>query len=891
MPKKVRRKAPAQSLQFERVEPRLAMAGDILGLPVTFASYPAAQAATEDAEGSSYSGATNIGAFGLRKSLTACADFTEDRDYFKFTAQRAGIVRMVLSTLDPLRTQFRRYYADGSSRLVDGFVLSVGVKAGQTITFNVRALEGSGDYKMNFRLTPNTSSLGEVDCTTLRDQSISSEKWYKLSSLHEGNLRSEAWVDRSTNDVRLELYDAKFQKLATSSGRYKDDLTTDSECGEVFYVRVAGSNRDVKLRFTSGELLAASSTYYVATGGLDTNDGSLASPFATLEKAIALALPGDTIYVRGGTYHLAKQITIGDADGDNIVYAPWGEGGRHGLEGAPIRLLNYPGETPILDGAAFAAQPGNAGLRINANWWHVRGLTIQHTNYAFSVSGANNILENCVGRWSTGGGFGIAAFYDRPTNDNLFLNCDAYENFDPSLPAPGNNADGFVLGDGVDEGNIFRGCRAWGNSDDGWDLINAETSITLEDCWAYDNGYNIFGADQFFGSGVGFKLGYENAAPVSHLLIRCVAWENAANGFMYVGTTPQRLYNCTSYDNGHDNGVEKSDQANYVFNNAASIFRNCISFVSPQAGDAFTTDANDAYNTFSKVGRQDLAAFWGLDSLADAQGTSNFTINQGVTFAPGKIGNGAVFERANRDYLQAPDSAATSMGAGESFTIFARVKLTDKNTFQVFLAKGDPLTTNPAGLEYALVYNNVADAIQFRVSNGSTEYVMNAGIGSPQANTWYTLECSFSAATHELRVHANAGGSPAMVINGFVQDGTNPLRLGRDSTSNRYLNGMVDDVAIFNRVLTAEERMRYWNNGDELPYDVWATAPFGGHAVDEGDFLSLDATIAEGARQADGSLPVSGFLRPTPNSSLVDAGVNVGYAFNGAAPDLGAFET
>jgi hypothetical protein len=57
------------------------------------------------------------------------------------------------------------------------------------------------------------------------------------------------------------------------------------------------------------------------------------------------------------------------------------------------------------------------------------------------------------------------------------------------------------------------------------------------------------------------------------------------------------------------------------------------------------------------------------------------------------------------------------------------------------------------------------------------------------------------------------------------------------------------------------------------------------------DFLSLDDSIAKGPRLADGSLPVSNFLRLTSTSPLLNAGVDVGLPFTGAAPDLGAYES
>ena len=57
------------------------------------------------------------------------------------------------------------------------------------------------------------------------------------------------------------------------------------------------------------------------------------------------------------------------------------------------------------------------------------------------------------------------------------------------------------------------------------------------------------------------------------------------------------------------------------------------------------------------------------------------------------------------------------------------------------------------------------------------------------------------------------------------------------------------------------------------------------------DFLALDVALAAAPRQADGSLPENTFARLKPGSALIDKGVDVGIAFNGSAPDLGAFES
>ena len=56
------------------------------------------------------------------------------------------------------------------------------------------------------------------------------------------------------------------------------------------------------------------------------------------------------------------------------------------------------------------------------------------------------------------------------------------------------------------------------------------------------------------------------------------------------------------------------------------------------------------------------------------------------------------------------------------------------------------------------------------------------------------------------------------------------------------------------------------------------------------DFMSLDESLLTAPRQANGDLPYLAFAQLLSGSDLVDAGTNAGFAFTGAAPDLGAFE-
>jgi pectate lyase len=60
--------------------------------------------------------------------------------------------------------------------------------------------------------------------------------------------------------------------------------------------------------------------------------------------------------------------------------------------------------------------------------------------------------------------------------------------------------------------------------------------------------------------------------------------------------------------------------------------------------------------------------------------------------------------------------------------------------------------------------------------------------------------------------------------------------------------------------------------------------------VASNDFMTLDESLLTAPRQTNGDLPYIAFARLTNTSDCIDKGTNLGFAFYGAAPDLGAFE-
>jgi hypothetical protein len=300
-------------------------------------------------------------------------------------------------------------------------------------------------------------------------------------------------------------------------------------------------------------------TYYVSTTGSDSQPGTIDQPFLTLAMAVGLSTaifsPGDTILVRGGVYIGPATVTIS----------------QKGTTTARYHLLAYPGERPLLDCSGQATSGTNRGIYHKGNYWHIRGLDIKGAgDNGMIITGSNNIVEHCsfFGNRDTGLQLGGGA------SANQIINCDSYNNADPSH----GNADGFAPKLDVGTGNYFYGCRAWQNSDDGWDgyLRGAnDVTTTLESCWCFRNGYLGDGSASN-GNGNGYKTGGSDTKDLMHnvVLKKCIAFDNRVKGFDQNNNRGSiTILNGTAHRNGANYAV--ADTLAYSSGKTLSVI-NCV---------------------------------------------------------------------------------------------------------------------------------------------------------------------------------------------------------------------------------------------------------------------------------------------------------------------------
>ena len=354
------------------------------------------------------------------------------------------------------------------------------------------------------------------------------------------------------------------------------------------------------------------STIYVSPTGSDNGLGTTSSPMS-ITKAISSIQQGGTIYLTGGTYKLNKQLTIAETNS--------------GTASKMNNLVALNGAEVILD---FSAQTygepstNERGIQLDGSYWYIKGITVQGAaDNGFFVSGKNNKLELCVARANRDTGIQISrrnsslsSMKDWPAN-NLILNCTSYNNSDP---ATGENADGFAAKLTCGEGNVFDGCIAYNNVDDGWDLYaKTETgpigSVTIKNCIAFRNGATTDGHFTANSDGNGFKLGGSGIA-VPHRIENSIAFENKNHGFTdnsNPGTIT--LKNCTSINNSLDNGGKSNFDFARDKSKSNNVLINCISFSEGKV-------ASDKY-----IGKAENCVFYGggkwyeFTTLASANST------------------------------------------------------------------------------------------------------------------------------------------------------------------------------------------------------------------------------------------------------------------------------
>ncbi|MBN1302465.1 MAG: right-handed parallel beta-helix repeat-containing protein [Melioribacteraceae bacterium] len=434
---------------------------------------------------------------------------------------------------------------------------------------------------------------------------------------------------------------------------------------------------------------------YVAVDGNDDNPGSIDKPFATIHKAIqSIENAGDTIFVRGGVYNLFNPIKptfSGEPDNYNRIFA-------------------YQGERPALD---FSTQPFNSnakGIMISADYWHIKGFEILGAgDNGIHISGDSNKVEKCIIHHCRDTGIQISD----GGSYNIIINCDSYLNFDSGNK--GENADGFAAKLEIGPGNEFHGCRAWSNSDDGWDLYEGSNTVLIDSCWAFNNGRNIWNISGFAGDGNGFKLG-GNYVPAQHFVTNSVSFDNVSKGFdQNHNTSGVTIFNCTAWRNNRNFAFGEIPK-----NGIKNVFKNNLSYLGNNSIESTAIAESNSWQGFSVS----LDDFVTLDtSLAKVA-----RLNNGKLPYTGllKLKDGSQLIDAGVDVGIAYTGSAPDLGA---FETGSATLISDENfaaPASVLLLQNYPNPFNPiTTIEYSIQYDDYIRLVVYDLLGNEIDILFN----------------------------------------------------------------------------------------------------------------------------------------------------------------------
>lgn len=379
--------------------------------------------------------------------------------------------------------------------------------------------------------------------------------------------------------------------LEQGSNTFAVEFTPDADYKPAKY-SLLSSYDTVKFDFNVTYNVKDRSYIYVSPDGRSYGSGAKDDP-VDIYTAVKSAAPGRTILLKGGTYALDKTVIV--------------ERGVNGTADAKIYMIADPeaATRPVLD-----FQGRCAGMILAGNYWYFQGFDVTRSANAqkgIQVCGSYNTVDNVVTYKNGNTGIQISRYKstdgrsDWPSY-NLILNCTSYLNADAGY----EDADGFAAKLTVADGNVFDGCIAAYNADDGWDLFaKVETGaigqVVIQNCVAFKNGYVLDenGQEVDAGNGNGFKMGGSSISG-HHILRNSVSFGNKAKGIDSNSCPDIEAYSSTSYNNESFNVAFYTNDAK----NTAFIAKGILSFK-----DSSNAAGQTVAEQFKPKGTQETSAY------------------------------------------------------------------------------------------------------------------------------------------------------------------------------------------------------------------------------------------------------------------------------------------
>ncbi|MEK9154449.1 MAG: LamG-like jellyroll fold domain-containing protein [Patescibacteria group bacterium] len=215
-----------------------------------------------------------------------------------------------------------------------------------------------------------------------------------------------------------------------------------------------------------------------------------------------------------------------------------------------------------------------------------------------------------------------------------------------------------------------------------------------------------------------------------------------------------------------------------------------------------------------------IAGYWKLDESSGTTAVdftmngNNGTLTNGPTWTIGKVNNGLSFNGVN-NYVIVPD--VPELSGGRDLTVLTWFKLN--------AGGGDPGNPIPFVFKFYGVDNKdwglgmINDLIYFGYElagnnwdNPPTNGLMGTNVIS--AGDWHYGAFTYNNSTREVKIYLNGEPENSTILPSTSPDTPTNVEFGRSGYKNRFFNGFLDEIRIYNRVLFDWEIQALFNSAN-----------------------------------------------------------------------------
>ena len=228
-----------------------------------------------------------------------------------------------------------------------------------------------------------------------------------------------------------------------------------------------------------------------------------------------------------------------------------------------------------------------------------------------------------------------------------------------------------------------------------------------------------------------------------------------------------------------------------------------------------------------------LQACWELDEASgttsyDSHGSNDGSITGCTVNQAGKINKAYEFNGTSSSggYVNYPTPSTLGIASGDfSVSLWFFIDAEPRTTAELFNNRFGTLVINDFIYEYR--WYSSTNKLQILLIKYPSNVLINFYSSALALDTWYHAVVTFNRTTRTMSLYVNSSadgsGAHSSSYDGFTfKDNSVTIGAIKDnSTLGGYTDGLMDQVAVWTRVLTTDDISALYNSGSGLAYSSW----------------------------------------------------------------------